>query len=132
MNIKLKPKIDLHSLQKKDYVLIAVIICVTVLAVFLHELIGGKGAGCATVKVRGEIEGVYSLAEDQTIEINGGTNLLQIKNGNVDMTWADCPDKLCVNQKAISKNGESIICLPNKVVVTVESNENSEFDAVAQ
>lgn len=132
MNIKFKPGIDLHFLQKKDYVLIAVIVCVTVMAVFLHEFVGGKGAGCATVKVRGEIEGVYSLSKDRTVKINGGTNLLQIKNGKVDMIEADCPDKLCVNQKAISKNGESIICLPNKVVVTVESNENSEFDAVAQ
>lgn len=132
INFKLKPEMDLRSLQKKDWVLIALIVCVSVLAVFLHEFIGGKGAGCATVKVRGEIEGVYSLAEDQTIEINGGTNLLQIKNGTVDMLEADCPDKLCVNQKAISKNGESIICLPNKVVVTIESDENSEFDAVAQ
>ena len=130
MNFKIK--LDLHSLQKKDWVLIAVIICVTGLALFLHEFIGGKGAGCATVKVRGEIEGIYSLAEDRTIEINGGTNILQIKNGTVDMTTADCPDKLCVNQKSISKNGESIICLPNKVVVTIDSKEDSEFDAVAQ
>ena len=36
-----------------------------------------------------------------------------------------------MNQKEISKNNESIICLPNKVVVEVESSENSEFDAVS-
>lgn len=125
-------KFNLQELQKRDWVLIAVIICVTALALFLHEYIGGKGAGCATVKVKGEIEGVYSLAKDQSIEINGGTNVLKIRNGSADMTEADCPDKLCVNQKAISKNGESIICLPNKVVVTIESSENSVFDAVAQ
>lgn len=125
-------KFNLQELQKRDWVLIAVIVCVTVLALFLHEYIGGKGAGCATVKVKGEIEGVYSLAKDQTIEINGGTNILKIRNGSADMTEADCPDKLCVNQKAISKNGESIICLPNKVTVTIESSEDSVFDAVAQ
>ena len=125
-------KFNLQELQKRDWVLIAVIICVTALGLFLHEYIGGKGAGCATVKVKGEIEGVYSLAKDQSIEINGGTNVLKIRNGSADMTEADCPDKLCVNQKAISKNGESIICLPNKVVVTIESSEDSVFDAVAQ
>lgn len=125
-------KFNLQDLQKRDWVLIAVIVCVTVLALFLHEYIGGKGTGCATVKVRGEIEGVYSLAKDRTIKINGGTNVLKIRNGSADMTEADCPDKLCVNQKAISKNGESIICLPNKVVVTIESSEDSVFDAVAQ
>ena len=46
------------------------------------------------------------------------------------MTSADCPDHLCVKQKAISKEGESIICLPNKVIVEVDSAVNSEIDAV--
>ena len=48
------------------------------------------------------------------------------------MVEADCPDKLCVHQKAISKNNETIICLPNKVVVQVTSGEESEFDSVAK
>ncbi len=133
--LNLKDKIDLKgkiNLQKKDWILIAIIIFVSGLAFLLHGVIGGKGAGCVTVKVEGEIEGVYSLAEDREIEINGGTNILKIRNGTADMIKADCPDKLCVNQRAVSKNGESIICLPNKVVVTVDSSENSEFDAVTQ
>ena len=40
------------------------------------------------------------------------------------MISADCPDKLCVNQHAISSNGETIVCLPNKVVVEVEDGES--------
>lgn len=118
------------KLRKNDWILIVVIICVAGLAFFLHETIGGKGAGKVTVKVKGEITGIYSLAEDQEIEINGGTNTLVIKNGKADMTEATCPDGLCVNQKPVSKNRESIICLPNKVVVEVDSSENSELDAV--
>ena len=51
--------------------------------------------------------------------------------GKAKMTDADCPDQLCVHQKAASKNHESIICLPNKVVVEVDGSEESEFDAVA-
>ena len=129
MKLNLKEKIDL---QKKDWILIAIIVFVAGLAFLLHGLIVGKGAGCVTVKVKGEIQGVYSLAEDRVIEINDGTNILKIRNGTADMAKANCPDKLCVNQRAISKNGESIICLPNEVVVTVDSSENSEFDAVAQ
>ena len=62
---------------------------------------------------------------------SGGTNILTIKNGKAKMTDADCPDQLCVHQKAASKNHESIICLPNKVVVEVDGSEESEFDAVA-
>lgn len=118
-------------LKKKDWVLIAIIIVVAGLAFFLHNLLGAKGANCVVVKVDGKIEGTYSLGEDQEISINDGTNTLVIKNNRAKMKEADCPDQLCVNQKAISKNNESIICLPNKVVVEVESSENSEFDAVS-
>lgn len=69
-----------------------------------------------------------SAFKDDTIEIKNGdgdvTNTLVIKGGVADMTSADCPDHLCVKQKAISKEGESIICLPNKVVVTVKATRN--------
>ena len=36
-----------------------------------------------------------------------------------------CPDQICVHEKAISADGESIICLPNKIVVEVESDKES-------
>lgn len=116
--------------KKKDILLVVIILAIAGLAFLLHEVIGGKGANCVTVKVNGVIEGVYSLAQDQEIEINDGSNILVIKNGKADMVEADCPDKLCVKQKSVSKNHESIICLPNKVIVEVDSSENSEFDAV--
>ncbi len=118
-------------LKKKDIVLVVIIFLAALGAFLLHELIGAAAAGSVTVKVDGEIEAVYSLGEDKEIEINGGTNTLVIRNGKADMTEADCPDKLCVKQRAISRNKESIICLPNKVVVEADSKENSEFDAVA-
>ena len=119
------------GLKKKDIILIVTILLAAFLAYFLHEIIGSGSAGSVTVKVNGVIEGSYSLSRDQEIEINGGTNHLSIQNGKADMTEADCPDKLCVSQKEISKNGESIICLPNKVIVEVENSEENEFDAVS-
>ena len=118
------------KLEKRDKLLIVIVVCVALCAFLAHQIIGGDGAGKVTVKVNGELKGTYSLAEDQTIEINGGTNILQIKNGKADMTEADCPDQLCVNQRAISRQGESIICLPHKVGVEAESSESSELDAV--
>jgi hypothetical protein len=119
-----------NGLKKKDWILIAVILCVAGLTVLVHTFIGGAGANRVIVKIEGAIEGIYSLSEDREVEINGGTNLLKIKNGEASMSWADCPDQLCVHQKPVSLNRESIICLPNKVVVEVESSGNREFDAV--
>ncbi|MDF2951880.1 MAG: putative rane protein [Anaerocolumna sp.] len=44
---------------------------------------------------------------------------------------ANCPDKLCVDQKNAEYNGESIICLPNRVVVKVQSSKESSVDSIA-
>ena len=119
-----------RGLKKKDLILILIILCVIGLTFLIRTYIGGSDANRAVIKVNGAIQGVYSLSEDKEIEINEGTNILRIKNGEADMVKADCPDQLCVNQKPVSKNHESIICLPNRVVVEVESKEESEYDAV--
>lgn len=87
------------------------------------------------VTVDGEVYGTYSLAEEQEIPIiqrGVTTNLLVIRDGEADMIEADCPDKLCVHQKAVSKNNETIVCLPNKVVVQVTGSEESGFDSIAK
>lgn len=118
------------KLAKKDWILILVIVCVAGAAFLMHHFIGGKGASCVNIKVDGKITGTYSLSEDKEIKINNGSNILRIKNGKASMTEADCPDQLCVHQKAVSLNNESIICLPNKVVAEVQSSEASELDAV--
>ena len=44
------------------------------------------------------------------------------------MKDADCPDRLCVKQGSISKNGESIVCLPHKVIVTVTGGDGADYD----
>ena len=77
--------------------------------------------------------GKYSLLVDRTISVSddaGGFNLILISNGEVRVCDADCPDKLCIKQRSISKGGESIICLPHKLVVQIMSKEESDLDAV--
>ena len=47
------------------------------------------------------------------------------------MSDADCPDKLCIHQGRIHKNGQWIICLPNRVAVTIEgAAEDAEWDEI--
>ena len=81
--------------------------------------------GMLKITVDGEQYGTYSLSKDRTIEIND-TNVCEIKDGKVTMTEADCPDKLCVHQKAISTKGGTIVCLPNKVVLEIDSSEKPD------
>ena len=90
---------------------------------------GGKEGSEVRVMVEGKEIGVYSLSKDGEYSLNGGTNTLIIKDGKAYMTDADCPDKLCVRQGKISRNGETITCLPNKLTVTV-IDEKGEVDLV--
>lgn len=117
------------NIRKKDWILIGVIVVIAALSFLMHQVLQGAGSGKVTVKVDGAIEGVYDLNDDQKITIND-SNVVVINNGKVNMIEADCPDQLCVKQRAISKNHESIICLPNKVVVEIQSSAESTMDAV--
>jgi len=60
-----------------------------------------------------------------------GTNVIHIENGCVSVTQTSCPDKLCVRHGAISRPGEIIVCLPNRVVVTITGSDE-EMDTVVR
>ncbi len=85
-----------------------------------------------TITVDGKEYKTYSLLEEQTITIGEGetVNVIEIKGGKAYMTSASCPDQLCVNQNEIHYDKQSIICLPNKVVITVTSDEDSDTDLI--
>ncbi len=57
-------------------------------------------------------------------------NLIFCENGTLRMIQSDCPDKICVHHAAISKTGESIICLPHKIVVQITGAEEKTLDGV--
>ena len=68
------------------------------------------------IEIGGELFGEYDLSENRQIDLNGH-NLLQIQNGSAFMTKADCPDRLCIRNFRIDHVGDTIVCLPNRVVV---------------
>ncbi|MBQ4068636.1 MAG: NusG domain II-containing protein [Lachnospiraceae bacterium] len=87
------------------------------------------------VSVNGKDIECFELAKDITYDIDTyGLNRLTIKDGYAWIDTADCPDKLCVNFGKISKSGESIVCLPHKVVIRIESNisDKEGLDAIAK
>lgn len=118
---------------RADLVLIGALAAVC-LAVFSLFFLRGEGASVVVTR-DGEVIGRYRLGEDRTVEIADAsgwvTNVLVIAGGRADMTEADCPDRLCVRQRAIHRAGESLVCLPNRVVVTVEGGKE-ELDGIAQ
>lgn len=106
---------------RNDFILIAVIIAVA-LASFLVFTFFQKDGGYISVSVNGNKVAEYPLNKDlkEDISTEYGKNILVIKNGEAYISSADCPDKICVGHRAISKTGQSIVCLPHKLVVSVE------------
>ncbi|WP_353096653.1 NusG domain II-containing protein [Tissierella praeacuta] len=60
------------------------------------------------------------------IETKFGYNLVEIGEDKVRVIEADCPDKIDVLQGYISKPGEIIVCLPNKLVIEIKGTEKIE------
>ena len=85
------------------------------------------------VTVDGKLFGSYSLQTDQRIEIpsENGFNLLVIEGGRAHVEEASCPDGICAAHRPIKRDGESIICLPNKVVVTVYRTDDAQPDIIS-
>jgi hypothetical protein len=96
-------------------------------------LLLGKQGDTVTVTVDGKVYGEYALARDTEVEIlsDGGYNLLVIRDGAALVEDASCPDGICAAHSPISRNGESIICLPNKVVISVSAESENEPDLPA-
>ena len=115
--------------HKYDIALISALVLIS-LALLAAFSIGRNHGDTVKVTVNGTPFGVYSLDKDAVIDING-TNLLVIKNKEAYMDSADCPNLTCVKHPPISKSGQSIICLPNRVVVTVTEKDGCA-DAVAE
>ena len=88
-----------------------------------------------TITVDGMEQGSYALAADTEIPIAGygGYSLwLVIQNGKAHVEDSTCPDLICQNHAAISRDSEQIICLPARIVITVTGGEEEGFDAIAQ
>lgn len=118
---------------KNDIILLAVLLIAGVGLLLFYYLGFGQAGDYAVVTVDGASFGRYALVQDQEIPIENAegvfTNLLVIQNGKAKMKEADCPDHLCMHQKAISHDGETIVCLPNRIVVSVEAaSDDSDLD----
>ena len=111
-----------HSLRN-DIILITAVILAAVIGLIYLNFFRSPGDS-VTVTVDGEIYGVYALSENISQDIYSGEgnmnhNRLVIADGKAFVEAATCPDGICVGHKSIFRDGESIVCLPNRVVITV-------------
>ena len=109
-----------------DLILVLSLIFIALISLILITVLRTEG-GYVRVEKDGALFATYSLAKDGEYPIGDG-NTLMIEGGEAKMSWADCPDKTCVMTRPARYNGESIICLPHKITVTVTDASDDGAD----
>jgi hypothetical protein len=122
--------------NRNDIILIGAILLIAAVGLVYLFLFRGRG-DTVKVTVDGKAYASYSLSEDRVEDIYTGEsgeqlNRLVIRNGKAFVETATCRDGICSSHRPIFRDGESIVCLPNRVVITVISDKTSDApDAVA-
>lgn len=113
-------------MKKKDILIIAGFLVLALIAfagykIFNYFQMDNTNKYYAEVSVDGEVLKTFDITEDieYTVQCEEGYNIIKIENGKVLVVQADCRDAICVNTKSIDKIGDSIICLPHKLVVRI-------------
>lgn len=123
--------------MKKNDIKLFIAILLLAAAVFgCYHLFFSQTGSTVQITVNGKLTKTFPLNQNTSyiIRTKSGKNVLKIKDGFASITDADCPDKLCVHQEKISKQGQTLVCLPHKVVVSVSSADSKKdtLDGIAK
>ncbi|MBR4949633.1 MAG: NusG domain II-containing protein [Clostridia bacterium] len=117
----------INKIKKGD---IIVFIGVILLILLISVITFPKSDGDVVEITVNEKTTTYSLFENVTIETNGEyNNVVVIKDKKVRVSDARCPDKVCKNTGEISKKGQSIICVPEKMIIKIKGG--GKIDGIA-
>lgn len=131
------------GLRRADLILTAVLVAAGIAGTVLPALLSGQdgsaGEGSLVLEVTadGEAYGTYPLSADAVIDVKTreGTNQLVIQDGAACMQKASCRNQICVESGWISRAGQSIICLPNRVTAEIRDRSGRNdggYDAIVR
>lgn len=111
--------------KKKVILIAAAVVLITAFAVYVIFALNAKSdKRLAEITVDGEVIRVIDLStapdETFTVESGYGSNTVTVKSGTISVTEASCPDKICVEHGELRTELLPIVCLPNKLVITLK------------
>ncbi len=112
--------------------LAALLLSLLVIGVLSASAYGTRGGDPKVVIEAAGTQWIYPLKADRQVQVQGplGEERIQIANREVFVLSSPCPNKLCILQGKISRPGQWIACLPNKVFVRIEAADPTAADAV--
>lgn len=108
-------------MKKNDFFLIGSIVLFALVLSLGFSIYKTEGE-YAVIISEGEEFKTLPLYKDETVSVKG-KNTVTIKDGEVYVTYADCPDKLCMSQGKIKDTDKTIVCLPNKMSIKIRKGK---------
>lgn len=122
-------------MKRLDIIIIVLMITISIASLGIYKWYTNQvyGEKYLEISVKGELFKTLPLKEDskeETLNINTdlGVNIVKISNGRVGIVDANCPDELCIKDGFISQPGEMLVCLPNKLVLEIKGQKQSETE----
>jgi len=128
--VTLEPTNTTPWLKTGDYLMI--VIALALVAASYAVFWGGwQRAALAEISINGKHWRNVELFEDQIIHVPGvlGDSVLEIKKGRIHFIDSPCTQKLCIQQGWLQRGGASATCLPNRVSVSILSDD-PDFDTM--
>lgn len=118
-----------RHIRNDIFLIVALLLAVAIGGIYLFVF--RSQGDIVKVTVNGQTYGIYSLSEDIIEDIHTGEgdkqhNRLVIRDGKAFVESATCPDGICASHRPIFRDGESIVCLPHGVVITVTAAEKDD------
>ena len=113
-----------------DIILIAILLLASVALLLTMTLLREEGA-TVVVEIDGTVVATYSLNQNGEHSLNGGTNVLVIENGKAYLNYSNCPDHTCEKTGKIQYVGQTIVCLPNLLTITIKGEAEGGVDFVS-
>ncbi|MDO4343865.1 MAG: NusG domain II-containing protein [Eubacteriales bacterium] len=120
--------------KRNTIIFTAVILAAALAGLLAQRIFMKKGGNYAVVQSCGEVIARLDLTENTVLTVGGetsGRNRIEVAEGTVCVTEADCPDQICVHQGRISRRGEVIACLPHELIITIDTDDDSGADDAA-
>ena len=114
-----------RKINKYDIILILTIICISIIFITLNKLNSKQGTN-ALVYYDNKLIKTIDLSIDKTYNIKGynGNVVIVVKDNKIKVKEEKSPLHLCSKQGYISKSYETIVCLPNKIVIEIDTKKD--------
>ncbi|MFH1776851.1 MAG: NusG domain II-containing protein [Candidatus Omnitrophota bacterium] len=135
MKDALEKHIDWCKITRLDVIIIVLILVSSVFSIFRispSRKYYPKGLAKVRIYVNDRLFSTNKLSEDKMINLPIDKMQVEVKRGRVRVVRADCPEHVCMNMGWIKYPDQTIVCVPNKVLVEIVSADVPFLDAVVR